>query len=357
MTSERQGPIFVVGASRSGTALVRSILNNHASVHLAGETHYFDDLRPRVERANEPLTEAARRETEDYFLRLSHRPYGHGGDPERASISRAELREEAQRLGEGTDAYFEAHCRMDEGVRGRPVWGEKTPRHVYRLGEILSRYPDARAICMVRDPRAMVASYRDWKNQGGFDLDADPDHARKLAEEQARTERSYHIVLAALLWRGTVSAAVAAKRRFGADRVRIQRYEDLAIEPESAVRGLVEWLGLRFDPALLEVPMHNSSVAEFSRASGVSTAPVERWRSRLSKGEIGVIEWWAGAAMRDAGYERSLAQAPLGALATTALSIPFALARAVAANRRRVPNLPQYVWRRLRLAIGTARGG
>ena len=38
------GPVFLVGSSRSGTALLQAILNN-ADVHLAGETHYFDDLR------------------------------------------------------------------------------------------------------------------------------------------------------------------------------------------------------------------------------------------------------------------------------------------------------------------------
>ena len=41
-------PVFVAGPSRSGTALVRSLLNGHPDVHIASETHFFDDLRRRV---------------------------------------------------------------------------------------------------------------------------------------------------------------------------------------------------------------------------------------------------------------------------------------------------------------------
>ena len=42
------GEIFVVGASRSGTNLVRALLNAHSTLWVSGETHYFDDLRPRL---------------------------------------------------------------------------------------------------------------------------------------------------------------------------------------------------------------------------------------------------------------------------------------------------------------------
>ncbi len=348
--------IFVVGASRSGTALVRSILNNHPDVHVAGETHYFDDLRPRIGVPEAPLTDEAREACENYFLALSHRPYGHGGDPAQARLGRDELRTAARQFGDGSDAIFEAYCRLEEGAWGRSRWGEKTPRHVYRLNDLLTRYPDAQVVCMVRDPRATVASYRDWRNQGGFDLEADPGHAATLEQEEARARNSYHVVLATLLWRSTVAAPLEARARFGAKRVWLQHYEELVREPEAVIRRLTDWLGLEFRPALLDVPMHNSSVAGFARGKGVSTDPLDRWQTRLSAGEISVIEWWAGRAMREAGYAPLHPRPKLVAFLAAALSLPFAVVRALLANRARVPNLPQYVWRRLRLALGGARG-
>ena len=42
------GPVFVVGPSRSGTTMMQTVLSSHPRVALASETHYFDDLRPRI---------------------------------------------------------------------------------------------------------------------------------------------------------------------------------------------------------------------------------------------------------------------------------------------------------------------
>ena len=42
-------PIFIVGASRSGTNLLRAAMNKHSTLWISGETHYFDDLRTRLD--------------------------------------------------------------------------------------------------------------------------------------------------------------------------------------------------------------------------------------------------------------------------------------------------------------------
>ena len=157
------GEIFVVGASRSGTNLMRALLNAHSTLWISAETHYFDDLRPRLPRnGTEPLAGEDRERCERYFLSLSHRAFGQAGDPEESRFERDELRTLAAELGGSGDAYFEALCRLRAQRHGRERWGEKTPRHVYRIDDLLSAYPDAKVVCLVRDPRAVVASYKDW---------------------------------------------------------------------------------------------------------------------------------------------------------------------------------------------------
>ena len=166
------GPIFLCGPSRSGTAMLRSALNGHPSVHLAGETHYFDDLRQRFEDPSSGvLSSELASEAADYFCALSHRPYGHHGDPTQGRISPQQLRERAEQLGGTGDAYFQAYCEIEAEQASKSIWGEKTPRHIFRINDILTKFPDAKVVCMSRDPRAVVASYRDWRNQGGFDFE------------------------------------------------------------------------------------------------------------------------------------------------------------------------------------------
>jgi hypothetical protein len=333
--------------------MMRSIVNNHSRVLVSGESHYFDDLRVRMsDVVQAALSDEQQKECEDYFLALDHRPYGHRGDPEKSDTSREDIRATAAQRGDGADSYFEAFCILRAQRAGKEIWGDKTPRHVFRIPEILSRYPDGKVICMVRDPRAVVASYRDWRNQGGFDLEKDPEHAEALRAEQERARKSYNILIISLLWRSTVRAAVAAQDQFGADRVFIQQYEELVENPEGAIRSVADWLELGYEPAMLEVPMHNSSFSQFDKESGVSTEPVRRWKKRLSAAEIAVVQSCCGSLMQRAGYEKERVPASRLRVACEWIRLPFASLRAATANRDRMGNMPQYIWRRLRLAMG-----
>ena len=76
-----------------------------------------------------------------------------------------EFRMLAENFGESADAIFAAHCRSQQAARGKTVWGEKTPRHVFRSKDILGAFPTAKLLVMIRDPRGVVASYRDWNDR------------------------------------------------------------------------------------------------------------------------------------------------------------------------------------------------
>jgi hypothetical protein len=353
LTDSVTSPLFVVGPSRAGTALMRSMLNNHPEIYLTGETHYFDDLRVKLaEVVQAPLSPGQERQCEDYFRALAHRPYGHAGDPGQGWLTTEALRAERARCGEGADAYFEAYCRLNAARSGKARWGEKTPRHVYRIPDILGRYPEARVVCMIRDPRAIAASYRDWKNQGGFDLEHDSGHREALELEEARARSSYHIVIQCMLWRGVANAALGARDRFGPDKVYLQRYEDFVEDPAAAAAALLAWLGLAYDEKLLDVPMHNSSFSNFSQQAGVSKAPVGRWREKLGDAEIAVVQDCCGGLMQRLGYARE----PTGLSPARLLpwiTLPYAVLSAARANRDRIGNLPAYILRRLRLATGS----
>lgn len=349
-----QGPIFICGTSRSGTTVLQAALDRSPRVRIALETHYFDDLRVAIGDAGArgPLDQPTRTRVEDYFLGLSHRTFGHGGDPEKGWMKRADLRAHAERLGGGGDAYFEAFCRDFAAREAATIWGEKTPRHVFRLTEMLERFPDARVVFMMRDPRAVVASYRDWKNRGGFDLEADPEHAGPLAAEEERTRKSYHPVTISLLWVAAARAAIAARARFGAERVRLQRYEELCAHPDRELGEIFDWLGIARPEGMTDVPVLNSSYEKYADKGGFVQGAVERWQKTLAPAEIAVVERCCGRLFPETGY-RSIAP-KAGVLATLpyfASAVP-ALARATWVNASRSGNVFKYVARRVRFLVG-----
>jgi hypothetical protein len=341
------GPIFIVGPSRSGTSLMRALLNAHSDIALAGETHYFDDLRTVVSRPDTgPLSDTDRQRCEDYVLALSHRPFGHVGDPDKGWLSRAELRRAVAAIAPSADAHFEAYCRLMAAREHATRWGEKTPRHIFRTAEIIERYPDARIICMIRDPRGVIASYRGWENQGGFDLDADPEHALTLADDSDRARRTYDLLLLSLLWRSQASAILEARRRFGSN-VHVERYETIVEHPEQELEAITTFLDIDFQKEMLDVPVLNSSFEQFESAGGISKAPLQRWRSLLSDREIGTIQHTCGSLMDELGFERLPVKGAVPGTIAHWARLPLSVTRAALANRDRMGNRISYVWHRL----------
>jgi hypothetical protein len=346
-------PVFVVGASRSGTNLVRTLLNAHSKLWVSGETHYFDDLRPGLPGdGTARLAGADRDRCERYFLALSHRAFGQAGVPASGSVAAEELRAQAEELGGTGDAYFEALCEIRARRHDRERWGEKTPRHVYRIDELLEAFPQAKVVCLVRDPRAVVASYRDWHGAAERRGVTEPP---ELQADRRRTRRSYNVVLMSLLWRGVVRASCAGLERHGPERVRIQRFERLADEPEAEVRDLCTWLGLEFEPALLEIPVVNSSYA--TTGAGVSTEPVDRWRAVLSSRDVAVVQSCCGSLMEALGYAFEPVSISPPRLALAWAAAPFAAGRAAVANRERLGRATQYLRRRTSSAFARGRLG
>jgi hypothetical protein len=254
-------------------------------------------------------------------------------------------------LGGGVDSAFETYCTLLAGRNDAQRWGEKTPRHVFRIDEIISIYPKARFICLVRDPRAVVSSYKHWKNQGGLNVDSD-DFEKALESEENRAKKSFNVVLASLMWRSAIGAATKANRVYGDQQVIVVRYEDIVSDPAKFIAQICDWLGIENEEEMLAIPMHNSSFSTFSKATGVDAKAVDRWRKFLTDDEILTVQNVAGTYLSLYEYGRLGAKTfSLGVLIEY-IVFPFFVARAAMVNRHRMGNIFSYAWRRLKLLWG-----
>ena len=340
------GPIFIVGASRSGTELARSVLNRHPRIHIAVETHWFDDMRPRLADPGAASTGAERDAVLDYLSSLDGHGYGlrstDGAVEERAELDRA-----WGRAGPTADDAFTALCALQAERVGKAIWGEKTPRHLFRADDILAVFPDAKILVCVRDPRGVVASYRDWRNRW-FDRETLPPERRAAVEaEERRAERSFGLTLATLLWRSAATAGLRLRARRGERHVRLLRFEELLAQPERTCRGLAEWLGVGFDPAMLDVAVGNSSYLSAGSVTGFDAGAAGRWRGRLTDEEQRYVAWLARRAMVELGYPPPDGPVDPVFAARRAAAFPVEALRALAANRTRIGDLPRFLLARV----------
>jgi hypothetical protein len=279
----RERPVFICGHPKSGTSLVRAILDAHPQlVVYPEETVFFRRFLPQAAGLGfqDQLDLAERCLIHIFTWNRENPPASQAGFPDRdySSISYAAVNQAMRRLAGDCHrhpgdilsaavlAFGEASGQMDGGKRR---WVEKSPYNELFAGQIFTWWPEARCLHILRDPRDNFASYR-------------------------RKHPDWSAEFFAANWRRSTQAGIKNRERFGDERYRLLKYEDLVQSPEEHLRQLAEFLGIAWDAGLTsptragEAWIGNSMFAD--RFQGISAAPLSRWRDSLAAGEASVIE-------------------------------------------------------------------
>ena len=355
-----RGPVFICGPSRSGTTMVTWVFLNQLGIAAAGETHYFSHLRTaHADALDRPLTESELDEFETYFFETRWEAYLQqqiGKSTEYCKVEREAVRARCLELGGYADHYFRAYCETyQEAVEGE-AWGEKTPRHVFRIDDIFKAFPDATIVCMIRDPRSVVASFKDWgKDRSETEVDTGDGNSlgrdSGIEHRRQRVQQVFHPITIATLCKGAFRAGQQAQKRYGPQRVRIIRFEDLVLSPRDVLTELADWLEISAEIDPENMPVSNSSYKETDGEprKGMNPKAVDRWRKTLTPTEIRVVERVASGMLRDGGYERSGVRVNPFSMIGCYLGFLPSAARAILASRGRTGNLPAFVLRRFRM--------
>lgn len=327
-----EAPIFVVGAPRTGTTLMKDILNRHPSVYLFNEVHFCERIWDARAELGTLEDEAGLRLA---CQRLRDIVARHGTDAAAAEAFDVDhWLERAREAGGGYRGLLAALLRMTAEQHGAERWGDSSPQDVLYLPTLFGWYPQARVVAMVRDPRAFLSSYKHY-------------HRRAMDSYRER----YNPLTVSLLWRSYMSALAEARGGPHAEAIRVQSYEQLVDEPEQAVAGVCEHVGVDFRPALLEVERANSSYARGRGGAGISNASRDRWRESLEPTEQWLVERLCAPVMRSLGY------VPDGGLRPS----PVGLARALAMVPGRLFNMlfrgrKEFRIAKVRRVLGSLRG-
>ncbi|BCX87771.1 omega-hydroxy-beta-dihydromenaquinone-9 sulfotransferase [Methylomarinovum tepidoasis] len=326
-------PIFVVGTPRSGTTLTARILGRHSKLFMPGETHFFEDIYSRAEELGLLDSPQAVKKISQRLFNLYER-YNEPFDQKRIEgiFPTPDALEKAlvgcQSYGDLFARFMEIQCDRE----GKSRWGNNVPRDLFWVEEILRFFPDAKFIVCVRDIRAFLLSYKGkWRITRRENVD--------------RLKALYHPVITSFLWKSSMRRLPAIQKAVPQKNLLIMRYEDLVRDPEASVRRLCRTVEEEFEPAMLEVDSHNSSNA--LAAKGIFSSSIDRWRTDLAPEEIAIAQAIAGPELEQLGYRLESIKVSQLKVAVCIASTPFALWRALRANRAvRGPIVP-YLVRRL----------
>lgn len=273
-------PIFIVGTERSGSNLLRVILNAHSRIAVPHPPHifkYFSLLESDYGNLNQ--RDARTRLARDIikFLKTHIYPWGFSIDPE-VLARKAEPPDLLGLFVALYDLYAEKY--------NKPRWACKSTFMIDHVERVLRSYPAARFLWLVRDPRDVAVSSRNSV--------FNPNHPFYIAA----------------LWRKQQYEGWRLQRSaVGCSLLRIH-YEDLINQPESEIKRICSFLSEDFEPTMLEY--HTTQAAKTSSSLSESwknvASPIiannsNKYRNELSAKEICLIERVTGDLMLYLGYQ------------------------------------------------------
>ncbi len=255
LPADGYSPIFIGGLQRSGTSLMRLLLDSHPHIACGPKEsklfrenrleRIYTDLRTIWPTGLDPRYEFAPHMVDQVMAGLIHQ------------------------------AVLLPYCQK----QGKPRWAHKTPETILFIDTLFALFPAAQFIHLIRDPRDAFCSVREKYCS---------------VREKAARYKPYWATMTpertAEEWCRRIHCGLAWRER--PDRYREVRYEELVSQPEATLRSLFAFLG---EPWAANVLENNPT---FSTSVG-------RWRSELSAAEVAAIEAVAGETMRALGYPLS----------------------------------------------------
>jgi hypothetical protein len=270
----KPAPLLLLGVSRSGTTLLRVVLDRSPGIAVPDESFFVPLLARRHGR-----TIDVERFLDDVARVPTIRDWG-VSVPEVAARLRPGMS-----VGEAIAAVYEACA----DAAGKPRWGDKTPMYMRHLSLLEKLFPDAQYVHLVRDGRDAALSFLQMP-EGTF--------TRTWAHPSTPAQF-------ACLWRKEVRDARTLGRRVGASRYFEVRYEALVEDPEATVRAICAFAALPYEPAMLDYTgaVDVSAKPHQQRLLTPPTSGVRSWRSDMSAEDVAAFESVAGDLLDELGYE------------------------------------------------------
>ena len=267
---QQKRPFFIVGAGRSGTTFLFTLLAAHPKVALTNEARLIHDLDVCRRFASLPAG--------------SKTVIGAAGVEVHGLVNMAYHRSVEETLREFGRLLLSEFYMKEFHDRAFTHWGDKmpgTPAEV--LETLIALHPEARFLVPVRDPRDYVCSYQALADQ----------RQANLRGTSSLEDRCAHWIEQYRHWVET-------------PQTQLVRYEQFITTPAATLRQALEFLGLEHHPECDKALMR---AAESFASSGTSRSPlasIGRWEGELQTEDVIAIESACRPVMTRLGYAPSL---------------------------------------------------
>jgi Sulfotransferase family len=284
-----------VGCPKSGTTLLRRMVDAHPLVAIPNEQHWL----PKWFEQRNGVTPEGLATPELISKLLEYERFS------RMCIDREKL----ERLME-SDGPIE-YSSFVSGVfdlygkaRGKPLVGDKTPSYVRRIGTLHALWPKAKFVHLIRDGRDVYLSTINW------------NRAFKITRRFAAWSQD-PVTTAAFWWEWNVRLGRESGGLLEQDLYCELRHEALIANPPEECAKLCKFLGVPYEDAMLDFRKSRERTQpglDAKKARQPVISRLEDWRRQMPRADIERFEAAVGDLLDELGYARSVPHPSLEAL-------------------------------------------
>jgi SAM-dependent methyltransferase len=262
----RKPPVFILGVPRSGTTLLRTILDSHSQIACGPETPWLCGHQPRS------VMELWR------FMREDKHGYAasYGMPPERVTAACRVM----------VDELMSAYC----AAKGKTRWAEKTPDNALFVEFLLELFPEGRYLHLTRDGLDVAHSTSSIE---GHRKGISSFHEQHLVMAPGLHPVANNAFCAVLKWKNW--SRLIEVSLDGREHLTVG-YERLVSEPESTIRQVTDFIGEPFEPAMLDyarfqhdLPSWEWGSADVKARGRIDRARVGRGRREMNATDLAIL--------------------------------------------------------------------
>tara|TARA_B100000767_G_scaffold224328_1_gene213397 strand:- start:1174 stop:1758 length:585 start_codon:yes stop_codon:yes gene_type:complete len=192
---------------------------------------------------------------------------------------------------------------------------------------------------MVRDQRDVLLSQKNkWKRRF---LGA----SKIPLAEAIRSYVNYHPILTSKVWNSSLEHTAKYCKN---ERVKIVKFEEFLVKPESVIKDICNFLAIEFYPKMLNVPVVGSSTEQDNKDSFlIDSSKIEKWkRGGLNSAEIYLSQLTSHKMMSKFSYHLEKFQLPPLLSLFYIITFPVKLVLAFLLNIKRMGNMAEVINKR-----------
>lgn len=269
------GPIFIVGMPRSGTKLLREILNNHSLIAISeNESHcipYFYNKFNKIEnfkdKKNFKLLYQYFSET-FFFQRLTQKINFINEESWYDSITDFTY-------SGVIEAFYQSYTQK----KNKKIWGDKTPSYLLHMPLLKSLFPEAKFIHIIRDVRDYCLSiHKAWNK---------------------------NIFRAAQRWNDSIVKCRKNSKILDDTAYLEVKYENIIDDPEKNIISICKFLNIPYESNMVSLSRVVENMGDAKNYIGILKKNYGKWENEIKSNKIRKIEKICGSLLKELNYSVS----------------------------------------------------